>query len=235
MKFSNMILFPKPLSTGITVLIWEPPQPASFSSFELNVLAVASYDLKSSASVLGSQVPPTVEAFLRLATRSGCITWPLASHPPHPQRKQCVFLPAWWTCAFISASLPHRGRQRHWFAMWKTTRRNKSHHLPKEFSSGIAYLAISSTTKANIVEHLGKRLLWDAHEISPQARTLLLFGKALEMLGTGAELEGIGVGSCLGGCSDVPWSCLISCYLVHQCFELRCSALPLLPRWDSAL
>lgn len=153
-----MILFPKPLSTGITVFIWEPPQPASFSSFELNVLAMASYGLKSSASVLGSQVPPTVEAFLRLATRSGCIAWPLASHPPHPQRKQCVFLPAWWTCAFISASLPHRGRQRHWFAMWKTTRRNKSHHLPKEFLSGIAYLAISSTTKANIVEPLGKRL-----------------------------------------------------------------------------
>lgn len=83
-------------------------------------------------------------------------------------------------------------------------RRNKSHHLPKEFLSGIAYLAISSTTKANIVEHLGKRLLWDAHEIFPQAHTLLLFGKALEMLGTGTELGRISVGSCLGGCSDVP-------------------------------
>lgn len=160
MKLGNMILFSKPLSTGITVLICEPPQPASFSSFELTMLAMASYDPKSSASVLGSQVPLTVEAFLRLATCSGCITWPLASHPPHAQRKQCilVFLPAWWTCTFISASLPHRGRQRHWFTMWKTARRNKSHHLPKEFPSGIDYLAISSTTKANIIEHLGKRL-----------------------------------------------------------------------------
>lgn len=74
MKLDKMVLFPKPLSTGITVLICEPPQPASFASFELTVLAMASYDPKSSASVLGSQVPPTVKAFLRLAICSGCIT-----------------------------------------------------------------------------------------------------------------------------------------------------------------